>query len=364
MNIKYVGAALDFSGYGECSRNDIAALTTTGYNLTVEMPTYVREFADYGKLQKLALSYKDAIPDNDIDVNIIHLTPNLIPKYLLPNAKNIARIVWETDRLPPTFIQGMQNLQAIITPSQYTKTAIEKDIKHIPIHIVPEALEAVDIVKKHTTEDTTMFYSIFEWTERKNPTALLTAYLQDFTKDDNVKLILKTYRENYQRENQEYIKKQIKSIATQVGNTNTPPVYVISNLLNNDQIQLIHAQYDCFVLPHRGEGWCIPIQEAIQAGNMIIATNLGGIHEYMNPDYYTGLHHRKTTVNNTSNKQWYLNNQNWADIDILELRKAMRDYHTNKSEWDKKARLQKSVVYPILSYSAIAKKLKQIITTL
>jgi hypothetical protein len=50
MNVKYVGPARDYSGYGEAVRHDIAALLAAGVEVRSLIPSYVMEFSDFGTL--------------------------------------------------------------------------------------------------------------------------------------------------------------------------------------------------------------------------------------------------------------------------------------------------------------------------
>jgi glycosyltransferase involved in cell wall biosynthesis len=47
-------------------------------------------------------------------------------------------------------------------------------------------------------------------------------------------------------------------------------------------IPRLYAAVDCFVLPTRGEGWGLPIFEAMAMGLPVIATNWSGQVDFMN----------------------------------------------------------------------------------
>jgi glycosyltransferase involved in cell wall biosynthesis len=195
-----------------------------------------------------------------------------------------------------------------------------------PIYIIPEAIDTDTgttepyIVAEHPWS----FYSIFEWTERKNPGALLHAYWQEFTEKDNVRLVIKTYIDNFQKDKRDELMQNIKREKKIANLSYYPPLYIYRNLMDRRQMYRFHKTFDCFVSAHRGEGWGVPQMEAMLMGKPIISTNCGGIHEHIeNGKHGLMIPWQWTQVENTRNKQWYLPDQNWATIDITLLRKAM-----------------------------------------
>lgn len=65
----------------------------------------------------------------------------------------------------------------------------------------------------------------------------------------------------------------------------------------------------------------------------IISTNCGGLHEYLThkKDAYL-LPYDLVPVKNTRNDIWYTPDQKWAQVDVNELRKAMRWMYENRTE--------------------------------
>ena len=333
MNVRYCGPALDYSGYGEANRHDIAALVSAGIDVTIEPTRHCLEIADFGKLGQLVQSKIN----NPIDyqVKIIHTTPNIFYQFIEQGKYNIGRVFWETDKLPADFARGAQLCDEIWTGSQYNYDAIRKAGVTKPIFIIPEVI-SVDIpeyppfMADNVGKNIYNFYSIFEWTERKNPEALLTAYWTEFENHTDVALTLKTYLDNFTPEKRAEIDDRIKQIKIKLGLKHYAPLYLYRNLMDRSQIYRFHATYDCFVSAHRGEGWGIPQMEAMLMGKPIISTNCGGIHEYLNEKTAQLIPFTPVPVKNNRNTQWYCEDQNWGEIDPDRLRSAMRWAYQNK----------------------------------
>ncbi len=332
MKVKYTGPARDYSGYGEANRHDIGALVAAGINVKTELPSYVRESAEFGRLGRLAVE----LESNNIgyEYQILHTTPDQFKRYSDEGKYHIGRVFWETDCLPQDFAEPCKDLDEIWTGSQFNADAIRKAGVDVPIYVIPEAIDTeVGEVKPYKIEvEGFKFYSIFEWTERKNPRELLSAYWQEFQGIDGVALIIKTYVDNFSIEKRQEIKQQIRKLKSQLGLKSYAPVYLYLDLMDRHQIYRLHASCDAFVSAHRGEGWGVPQMEAMLMGKPVISTNVGGIHEYLTDgkDALLVPAEMVTLTENTRNPRWYTPNMKWAEADHDVLRQKMRFVFDNR----------------------------------
>lgn len=356
MNIKYTGALRDYSGYGEAARNDVAALHSAGVSVSTEIPSFVYELADFGKTGSLARSLQGV--DNNAKIKILHVTPNLFSKYIESDMYHIGRVFWETDRLPDDFARNCELCNELWTGSEYNKQAIIKAGVTKPIYIIPQAID-VDIGEitpfKTAADDQYRFYSIFEWTERKNPKTLLRAFYTAFEEIENVVLILKTYVDNFTPDKKRELLHNIREVKDGLKLKRYAQVYIYDELLDRQEIYRFHKTGNCFVSAHRGEGWGIPQMEAMLVGNPVISTNCGGIHEHV--DYITKIDYKLVPVKNTRNQQWYQENQNWADIVMDELGAAMRNVYYSKFE--RVAKKQQEQVIKKFNFSTVGELMRK-----
>lgn len=361
MNIKYTGACKDFSGYGEAGRHDVAALLEAGVSVTGQYPSYVYEVSDFGKLGQKVMAVENK-PLN-YDIKILHTTPNIFPQYMEQGKYHIGRVFWETSRLPEDFAIGAQACEEIWTGSEYNKQAIISSGVTKKIYVIPEAIdtsEDIEAIKPYTLDepDTFKFYSIFEWTERKNPEALLTAYWLEFEGVTDVSLNIKTYLDNFSSGKKEEIDQSIRLFKKKLPVSHYATVNLCRRLMDRRQVYRFHKTFDCFVSAHRGEGWGVPQMEAMLVGKPVISTNCGGIHEYL-VDGKDALLMPYTLkqVENTRNKQWYTSEQEWADVDIPALRKAMRFMYEEKKQREEIAKSGQELVKRLFSLEAVGKRM-------
>jgi glycosyltransferase involved in cell wall biosynthesis len=364
MRVKYVGPAKDYSGYGEAVRHDIAALNLAGIDISTEIPVYTLDASDYGKLGQIALNAENK--EIGYKVKILHTTPNVYRSYMEPEKYHIGRAFWETDKVPLDFAGNLNEVDEIWTGSKYNEQAIRNAGVHKPpIYIIPEAIDdTLDIkqIQPYITEnkDEYTFYSIFEWTERKNPKGLLEAYWRAFTTKDKVRLVIKTYVDNFKQEKKDEIKQGIKKLKLKLGLTEYAPVYLFTELMSRNQIYRFHKTGDCFVSLHRGEGWGIPQMEAMLMERPIISTNCGGIHEYLTHEKDALLvNWTAKPVENTRNQHWYTPDQHWADADVKQASELMRWVFDNKKKAQEIGKNARQTVIKNFGLQAVGQKMRK-----
>lgn len=365
MGIKYIGATRDFSGYGEAARHDIAAIIAAEIPVTVKSPQFTLEIADFGDLGAQIRSCENA--QIDYDTIIIHVTPNIIRNYVEPGKYHIGRVFWETDCLPEDFARPLQeHCQEIWTGSEFNAAAIRKAGVTKPIYIIPQAIDttvtAEDLPPYITAVDGSYrFYSVFEWTLRKNPLALLEAYWREFEHEEGVSLTIKTYVDNFTPDKRIEIDTDIQNLKVKLGLANYNPVHLFRNLMDRRQIYRFHRSFDCFVSAHRGEGWGLPQMEALLLGKPVISTSCGGIHEYLKDELDALLvpYDLVPVSGNSRNQRWYSSNQNWANVRIPELRAAMRKAFENQDGAAAMGHNASELLQEQFSPAAVGEKMKQ-----
>ena len=361
IKLKYCGPAKDYSGYGEANRHDIAALVSAGIEITTQLPQYTMEVADFGALGDVALKHEGK--QIGYKIKILHTTPNVFGNYMEHDKYHIGRLFWETDKIPLDFAQGAQMMDELWTGSEYNKKAIQNCGVTKPIYIIPEAIDTkIGEIRPYVVDypNDYKFYSIFEWTERKNPGALLEAYWREFENTEGVSLTLKTYVDNFGPEKKDEVKQNIRLIKKKLNLKRYAPLYLFTQLMDRHQIYRFHKTFDCLISTHRGEGWGIPQMEAMLTGNPVISTACGGIHEYLTDkkDAYLlpfTLAHLKE---NTRNRQWYTMDQKWAEVKVEDVRAAMRYVFEHKAEREAVAKAGQETVKREFSIEAVGIKMR------
>ena len=267
--------------------------------------------------------------------------------FLKNNRYSIAYFYWEADRLPAHWARAIQNIDEIWAPCKLVESACRKAGFSGVTRIVPTPYDPsrvtndfkIDIPsqinnKYFVSEDVFKFYSIFEWHHRKGPDVLLKAYWKSFSRDDNVLLLIKTNALGLKGHSSFDIKSDISSIKSKLNLSYYPPVYVVDDKLPGNHIDAIHSSCDCYVAPHRGEGWGMPIVDAILHKNPVLSTKYGGISDYLNSNNSGIIRHKSASVRNMSwSPKIYNKSQRWAEPSVSSASSLMVDCYNNFNKY-------------------------------
>lgn len=360
MNVAYLGPLKDYSGYGEANRHAVAALHAAGVNVIGQLVSYSQESADFGNIGKLVNQICET--EGNYRIKIMHTTPDQFKNFTEKGKYHIAHFFWETSRLPEEFVEGLNLMDEIWTGSQINKDAILSSGVTKPIYIYPQAIETQRewpkpyVIPKF---DGYLFYSIFEWTDRKNPEALLKAFWQEFDGRKDVGLLIKTYFRNFTLANRRMIKNQIQVLKSRSGAKKPPPVFLYLDLMDRQQIMRLHKSGDCYISAHRGEGWGVPQVEAALAGRPFISTGYGGCHEYFNNgENAIILPYELVKLRGMDHSQkWYTPEQQWAEVDFDALRGAMRYAFAHQDIMISKAEAARDFVLERFSLERVGKEM-------
>lgn len=367
--IKYFGPMFDHSGYGQASRGYILALNELGIPLTLKPITFEKEVPDWGKEGKIL----GDLVNKDIDYNIVilHTTPEFWEEHKEPGKTNVGYVVWETSKLHPDWSGYINNnVDAIMVGCDWNIEVFKNSGIEIPIFPVPHGIgvdEYNDIEPYSISgirKDAYKFYDIFQFTERKHPMALIKSYWAAFQNDENVALILKTYRGDFSDGEKNAIRNTVQKLKQVTPMDEHPPIYLILDMLNRKEILGLHKAGDCFISLDRGEGFGLPGFEAGAAGNPIIATGIAGVLEYAKPAHSYLVNYTLTPVSGMPWSPWYRGDQMWAEPDCEHAIKLMRHVYNNQDEAKGKGETLKKYITENLSWEKVGQKVIDAIKSL
>ena len=335
--IKYTAPVYDGSGYAEASRQYIQALHSLGIPLTVEPITFEPARPDLGEAGNLIRSLEDKIID--YNVKIIHLTPEHYELYKEPSVFNVGYSIWETSKLHPSWPEYInKNVEMAFVGCGWNVVTYKESGVEIPIFKIPHGIDVSSFDGVEAFEiggvkpDDFVFYSIFQWTERKHPLALVKAYWHEFRAHENVVLVLKTYRSDYSEREKEVIRDTMRRMRKVFPMNDYPRILLITDMLSRDELLGLHKRGDCFILLQRSEGFGLPHFEAAACAKPIITTGMGGNMEFTKPDNSYLVDFNWAPVFGMPWCPWYRGDQLWAEPDIKHGAQQMRYVFENREE--------------------------------
>ncbi len=234
----------------------------------------------------------------------------------------------EVDGFPRDWVEQANELDEIWVPSEFNRQGFLASGLKRPIHLIPLGVDTqyfhpgARSVASPTGEF--VFLANFEWGERKDPWLLLRAFNDTFRADEPVRLLCKiTNRDPMLR-----LKSEIRSLGLKSAGGK------ISYLLNLDfphaELPMLYRSADCFLAVSRGEGWDMPLMEAMACGLPTIASDWSSHTEFVNDAiaYRLAIAGLVPAVA----KCPYYEGFRWAKADEDHLRTLLRHVYENQDE--------------------------------
>ncbi len=349
----------DATGYGAASREYVFALERHGVDVKIETYKWGPSFIKMDRRMKERLSHliKKSDATDKRKILIYHSPPWKI------NTKRerkrfdhlILNTVWEAARIPRSWLSTIDQFDAACVPSHHNREIMINSGVRIPVFLVPHGTEANKfqpgnrklVIKE--AEGKFIFVSVFDFNHRKNPETLLKAYWEEFTFDDRVALVIKTAKTYWDGHQKQSVGRKILEYKKKLGfGDETAPLFILSGVLNDNDLTGVYTLGNAFVLPTRGEGVGMPFMEALASGIPVIATGWGGQMDFLNEknsfliDYrlkYPGISMNSEQAISSVYREWFEEeDQLWAEPNIRDLKKAMRYAYDNPNLCWKKGR--------------------------
>lgn len=268
--------------------------------------------------------------------------------------------MFEADGLPEEWVRQCNEMDEVWVPSSFNRETFRDAGVSVPIHTMPLGISTGHFnphIQPQRFSTRFTFLSILEWSERKGQEVLIRAFMDEFAQQDDVLLVLKVMNQDYR--NNPYLelarlglsgRDDIKVVeyhcdiqAAQVGTYDRERVVI---LYNGDvpyyQLGCLYRGCDCFVLPTRGEGWGLPVMEAMACAVPVIATGWSALRDFFDEDTGYVLNVQRMVPARTRSP--YYEGLQWAEPDYEHLRSLMRHVFEHQDEAASKAEVASEFV--------------------
>lgn len=188
----------------------------------------------------------------------------------------------ETTGVPKEWVDGCNQLNELWVPTAFNEWTFRRSGVKVPITVMPLGLVDTNYfnpeIKGDPIPEVFTFLSIFEWGERKSPDTLLRAFNRAFRATDPVVLICK-YSNRDPGVNPSAIVSGL-DLDPEGGRI----IYSENESTPYYQVAQLYRSANCFVLPTRGEGWGMPILEAMACGIPVIASYWSAQQAFLDED--------------------------------------------------------------------------------
>lgn len=175
-----------------------------------------------------------------------------------------------------------------VPSDQNRKALLKAGLKKRFVHVMPEGvdLHVHDLsgpkLEKYQSDKYTFLF-IGDWSLRKGIPYLFDAYLNAFTSNDNVRLLLLTHYQGRSKEKGEgRIMQEYEEIKERHINKNPAKIEFILDYIPEPDMPKLYRTADCYILPTLGEAWSLTVIQAMAHGLPVITTKYGGHMDYCN----------------------------------------------------------------------------------
>ncbi|HUZ07318.1 MAG TPA: glycosyltransferase, partial [Candidatus Paceibacterota bacterium] len=291
-----------------------------------------------------------ATPSTDAAVTVRHAWP---PDWKRPIHGKLAVIQpWEFGALPEDWVRRAQDVDEFWVPSSFVRNCyIESGVPAGKVFVVPNGVNA-DVFHpqaapmKLATQKKFKFLFVGGTIGRKGPDLLVQAYLKNFKATDDVCLVIKDFGGKSVYAGQTF-ESRIRAAQSLPG---APEILYLNEELPPDSLPGLYRACDCLVLPYRGEGFGLPVLEAMACGLPVIVTAGGATDDFVHDEFAWRIPAERKFFGNEVSGMRLAGNGWLLEPDLAVLGEKMRHAFANLNEGRERGKLASRHAHELFSW--------------
>jgi glycosyltransferase involved in cell wall biosynthesis len=384
------------SGYGDHSRDILKSLFELDkYDVKV-VPTrwgntpqdQINPETEFG--QKVLQSIVAQV-DREIDIFIQVSVANEFKRVGKYNIGITAGV--ETTVAPQDFIQASNQMDLIITPSEFTKnilvktsyTQIDKKTNQKvgqiqlekPVEVLFEGVNTEVFNGKSSksilegVDSDFNFLFVGHWLggdlghDRKDVGMMIKTFctiFKDLPKNQQPGLILKTSHAGFSVGEREGIKRKIETVSNNFGDK-CPPIHLVWGDLSESELNDLYndEKVKAFLMFTKGEGYGRPLAEFATTGKPIIVSNWSGYKDFLPEENTVYLEGELKNVHESAQNKFLLKESKWFNVDYSKAAGKIFDVHKNYKKYLSKSNGLKTNINSNFTLQKMSSKLGEIL---
>jgi len=296
-------------------------------------------------------------------IALVHTNADSVHRFLHFHKRSFARAqykigiwVWELPAFRDEFWTELRHFDEIWVPSTFCQRAVQA-MTAKPVSVMPHIVSASAPPQPGCREklqiglDEFVFLYVFDATsmvERKNPQCLVDAFEAAFADHDRVRLVLKVTNADKDPEFSRYL-----DALTQ---RNTRCLVLRKYMEANELAGLVCAA-NCYVSPHRTEGFGLTVAEAMAAGVPVIATDYGGTTDFVTEEVGFPLRYRLVEIDRDHGP--YAKGAIWPDPSREHLQELLRTVVADPSAAAARGERARALMLKDYSAAAVGRRISE-----
>jgi len=276
IGIHWYGHFTSYSGFSRMNRAMVFGLANRNVKIKIDIQKSAIEInqSTHRELQRMEMT--------DVSPSAPKVFGATIPLNMCHGGKKILYTMMENDQtLHREYVERLNLFDEIWVPTRHGENIFKKNGVRPRVLVMPLGVET----SRYNTEVKPLnignlgsfrFISVFKWGYRKGYDILLKAYLEEFSSQDDVSLVLVSRSDTDNNPNR--IADDFKAIRMGIDkkDEDLPHVSLYDKKIPEKDMPSVYRVGNAFCLISRGEGFGLPYYEAAACGLPIIGSNCSG----------------------------------------------------------------------------------------
>ena len=301
--------------------------------------------------------YNKYLNNFEHNINIVLNETNHYFFYQNYKGPKIAYNVWETTRQPDEFFNQLKTFDQVWVASKWQRECtIEQGIEPNKVKVVPEAVDGTifkpnnNVTLPEYKDKRFKFVLFSRWDYRKSTKEIIESFLQEFSKDEPVDLVVSI--------DNPYAKDKFKSTEKRLKHykLNDPRIKIKHFPTRKEYIKYLQKGH-IFLSCARSEGWNLPLIEAMACGTPSIYSDCSAQLEFASG---LGLPVNILSTSKAKKGEYSSYSQEmlegeFYDPDYSNLKEVMRDAYENYEYHKEQALIESEIIRKKFTWKNAAK---------